>query len=63
MSQDLADQPRFLDAGNHSQRAAAMGTGLDVNGKYPLQMLRWDGYEKTVGRSAADLYADPRREP
>ena len=33
MPQDLRDQRWVLDTGNHPQRAAAMGTGLDVDGK------------------------------
>jgi len=40
MPQNPGNQCRLLDTGNHSQRAAAIGTGLDVNGEYPLQTLR-----------------------
>ena len=40
MSQDLPDQPRLLNAGNHPQLPTAIGSGLDIDGKYTLEALR-----------------------
>jgi hypothetical protein len=53
MPQDPGNQCRFLDAGNDPQRAAAMRTGLDVDGEHALEALRsghWGG-----GLSASTL--------
>jgi hypothetical protein len=37
--QDVADQRRVLDAGDHAQFAATIRAGLDINGDYALQAL------------------------
>ena len=47
MSQDLRDQRRIFNTGNDSKLAAALGTGLDVDGEYPVkasevQSRAWD---------------------
>ena len=39
MPQNPGNQCRLLDTGNHPQRAAAIGTGLDVNGEDALEAL------------------------
>ena len=39
MPQNLRDQQRLLNTGNHPQRAAAIRTGLDANGEHALEAL------------------------
>ncbi len=39
MSLDLRDQAWLLDTGNHPQPAAAVGTGLNIDRKHPLEAL------------------------
>jgi hypothetical protein len=39
MSENLRDQWRIFDAGDHPEFAAAIRTGLDVDGEYALQSL------------------------
>ena len=39
MFQNLADQPRLLNAGNHPEFPTAIWTGRDVDGEYSLEAL------------------------
>ncbi len=39
MPQDLGNQWRVFDAGNHPQLAATIRAGLDVNREHPLEAL------------------------
>jgi len=39
MPQDLRDQRWVFNTGNDSELAAALGTGLDVDGEDPLEVL------------------------
>jgi hypothetical protein len=53
MSQDLADQPRLLDAGDHPQFAATMWAVLDIE--------RIRGHPQTYAKELVDTHKPPKK--
>jgi hypothetical protein len=45
MTQNLADQPWFLDASDDAQLAAAIRAAFDIDVEYPFQSLRPPGLD------------------